>query len=61
MTEKKRPAAKAAPKTKAPEPFITGTWEGHPNYQCSRCAFKTLDREEAVQHVIDRHAIKEAS
>jgi len=46
---------------KPEEPFTVTTWAGHPNYECRRCSFKTLDREEAVQHVIDRHAIKEAS
>lgn len=44
--------AKAKPETR----FATGTWGGHPNYECTACPFKTLNRVEIEQHWRARHA-----
>jgi len=44
-----------------PENIRVSTWAGRPNYQCVRCPFASLDREAVVLHIIDKHAVKEAS
>lgn len=43
---------------KEPEPLEVRSWAGYPNYVCRRCDFATLDRELALQHVLERHAMK---
>lgn len=55
--KKPRPRAKA----KEPTPLNVGTWAGHPNYECTRCGYKSLDRQAALEHILNRHAIKEAA
>jgi hypothetical protein len=69
VTAKRKPKAAAPPnlveplpKTlvdPAPQALREGTWAGLLNYECTRCGFKTLDREEALEHVLLRHGIKE--
>lgn len=51
----------ATKKAKEPTPYTVESWAGKPKYQCSRCAFNTLDREGMVEHVITNHVIKEAA
>jgi hypothetical protein len=53
-------ARKPAPPPAKPA-WTVGTWGGHPNYECSRCPFKTLDKAAAAEHVLRRHGVKETA
>jgi hypothetical protein len=44
---------------RGPRPLRVGTWHGLPNYECTRCGYKTLDREAALEHVLTTHGIIE--
>jgi hypothetical protein len=56
MGSKRQPA-----RAKEPKPLSEGSWAGHTNYECTRCGFKSLDREAALEHILNKHAIKEAA
>jgi hypothetical protein len=56
MAAKRKPA-----RAKGPQPLREGTWAGHTNYECTRCGYKSLDREAALEHILTKHAIKEAA
>ena len=48
----------AAPKNEdAPTPdVIVGTWNGLPNWQCTRCPYSTVDGEDVIrQHIAECH------
>ena len=46
---------------KKPTPIREGAWAGYRNYECTRCSFKSLDREAVVLHIIEKHAVTEAT
>jgi hypothetical protein len=52
-TKRKRPTKRE------PKPLREGSWAGHTNYECTRCGFKSLDRDTALEHILNKHAIKE--
>lgn len=37
--------------------WAQNTWRGHPNYQCTRCAFATLDIGEMRLHAKSAHPL----
>jgi hypothetical protein len=58
---KKRDVAATSPRQKAKPALIEESWGGRTNYRCSRCPFASLDRELALEHVLGRHGVREAS
>lgn len=37
--------------------WIQNTWRGHPNYQCTRCLFATLDIGLMRRHADEQHPL----
>jgi hypothetical protein len=60
-----KPEAETAPApVDAPEPpdsgvappYTVSSWKGLPNYECSRCAFATVDLDRMNNHWLSEHA-----